>query len=146
MGIEERVFGEPYERADGSTVITVAGLSRTGGAEATPLGVFVVRNGKAEWSPVVDGTKIAVLGVLTGLVAATLACVALIRRQPWPDVRIRHDSSRAALPPGRARPARPPRPASGLATAPRPGRQNRQRVAPKGSSVATPYTVWKSNR
>jgi hypothetical protein len=52
------------------------------------MGVFVVRDGKASWTPVVDGTRIAVLGGLIGLVAAGLATGAMLRRPPWPDLSI----------------------------------------------------------
>ncbi len=43
-GAAGRVYGEPYETADGATVIPVA----------KPLGVFVVRGGEASWVPAVD--------------------------------------------------------------------------------------------
>jgi hypothetical protein len=75
-----RVYGQPYETADGTTVIPVA--RARGGA----LGVFVVKDGKATWLPAADGTAIAMMGILVGLVAATLAGVAMVRRPPWPDL------------------------------------------------------------
>jgi len=90
-----QVFGEPYER-DGVTIIPVAkvgsggasgGGEGTGGPEgqgsgsgqgfgyglgATPIGVYVIRNGTVEWQPAVDVTHIvvraqmvAVVGLLT---------------------------------------------------------------------------------
>ena len=71
-----RVYGQPYETADGTTVIPVL----------RPVGVFVVRDGKAQWQPAVDATRIAALGILVGLVSATLAGVAMVRRPPWPDL------------------------------------------------------------
>jgi hypothetical protein len=76
----KRVFGQPYETADGTTVIPVA--RARGGA----LGVFVVKDGKATWLPAADGTRIAMMGILVGLMAATLAGVAMVRRPPWPDL------------------------------------------------------------
>lgn len=79
------VFGTPYERPDGSLVIPVA---RVRGAKSTPLGVYVVHEGKATWTPAVDHTRIALLGALIGLTAATLATAAVLRRPPWPDVSI----------------------------------------------------------
>ncbi|MDT5210307.1 MAG: hypothetical protein QOF67_2722 [Mycobacterium sp.] len=75
-----RVFGQPYETADGSTVIPVAKLG------AKPLGIFVVKDGKASFVPAVDAGRIAMMGILVGLVSATLAGVAMVRRPPWPDL------------------------------------------------------------
>lgn len=86
--VAQRVFGEAYERADGATVIPVARVRGGKRARAVPMGVFVVRDGKASWTPVVDGTRIAVLGGLIGLVAAGLATGAMLRRPPWPDLSI----------------------------------------------------------
>ncbi|WP_232836172.1 hypothetical protein [Mycolicibacterium smegmatis] len=80
-----RVFGEPYVTPDGATVIPVSTVGRHG---ARPAGVFVVTDGKPVWEPAVDSTRIAMLGELIGLVAATLATVAMVRRPPWPDVRV----------------------------------------------------------
>ena len=75
-----RVYGKPYETADGTTVITVA---RAGGGA---LGVFVVKDGGAKWQPAVDTTRIAVMGIVVGLVSSALAGLAMIRRPPWPDL------------------------------------------------------------
>ena len=47
-----RVHGEPYETADGTTVIPVAKVRRT---EGQLVGVFVIKDGKATWQPAVDG-------------------------------------------------------------------------------------------
>jgi hypothetical protein len=33
-----------------------------------------------------DGTRIALMGVLVGLVSAILAGIAMVRRPPWPDL------------------------------------------------------------
>ncbi len=75
-----RVYGQPYETADGTTVIPVAKVR--GGA----LGVFVVKDGKARWEPAIDATRVAMMGILVGLVSAGLAGVAMVRRPPWPDL------------------------------------------------------------
>jgi hypothetical protein len=75
-----RVYGQPYETADGTTVIPVAKLR--GGA----LGVFVVKDGGATWAPAVDSARIAMMGIFVGLVSAALAGVAMVRRPPWPDL------------------------------------------------------------
>ena len=91
-----RVYGQPHETADGTTVIPVAKVrGRTkSGAEATalrliarPVGVFVIKDGKAAWEPAVDVTRIAVLGVLVGLVGTAFSTLAMVRRPPWPDLR-----------------------------------------------------------
>jgi uncharacterized spore protein YtfJ len=90
-----RVFGQPYETPDGTTVVPVARLrGRTArGADesrirlgAKPLGIFVVKDGKASFVPAVDAGRIAMMGILVGLVSATLAGVAMVRRPPWPDL------------------------------------------------------------
>ncbi|MBL1077419.1 hypothetical protein JK358_23735 [Nocardia sp. 2] len=78
------VYGEPYETSDGSTVITVTG----GLFHPRPLGVFVVHGGEVKWEAAVDDTRIALLGILTGLIAAAFATAAVFKRPPWPDLRI----------------------------------------------------------
>ena len=84
----QRVFGEPYDRPDGTTVIPVARITGGSHPKAKPLGVFVVREGETTWTPVVDRTRVALLGTLVGLVAAGLATGAMLRRPPWPDVTV----------------------------------------------------------
>ncbi|MFI1914436.1 hypothetical protein [Nocardia sp. NPDC020380] len=81
------VYGEPHTTPDGSTVITVTNYATVLGPR--PMGVFVVHGGEVKWEPAVDAGRIAILGVLTGLVAATLATAAVLRRPPWPDTVIR---------------------------------------------------------
>lgn len=71
-----RVYGQAYDTADGATIVPVV----------RPVGVFVVKDGKATWQPAVDATRIALMGILVGLVSATLAGIAMIRRPPWPDL------------------------------------------------------------
>jgi hypothetical protein len=82
-GTRGRVYGEPYRMADGGTVITVAKV-RAG--NSTPVGVFVVHDGTARWVPAVDANRIALLGVMTGLLCGVIASVAVLRRPPWPDL------------------------------------------------------------
>jgi len=82
-GTRGRVYGEPYRMADGGTVITVAKV-RAG--NSTPVGVFVVHEGTARWVPAVDANRIALIGVMTGLLCGVLASVAVLRRPPWPDL------------------------------------------------------------
>lgn len=69
-------FGQQYQTPDGATVIPVS----------KPAGVFVVKDGKPIWSAATDDTRIAILGIVVGLVAATLAGIAMVRRPPWPDM------------------------------------------------------------
>jgi hypothetical protein len=71
-----RVYGQPYETADGTTVIPVV----------KPVGVFAVKDGKATWQPAVDATRLAMMGIFVGLVSALLAGIAMVRRPPWPDL------------------------------------------------------------
>ena len=82
-GTRGRVYGEPYRMADGGTVITVATVR---GGNSTPVGVFVVHAGTARWVPAIDANRIALIGVITGLISAVLACAAMVRRPPWPDL------------------------------------------------------------
>lgn len=89
-----RVYGQPYETAGGTTVIPVAevrGRARRGGESdvkvvTRPAGVFVIKDGDAAWRPAVDTTRITLAGILVGLVSATLAGIAMVRRPPWPDL------------------------------------------------------------
>jgi hypothetical protein len=82
-GTRARVYGEPYPTADGGTVITVAKV-RAG--TATPVGVFVIHGSEVRWVAAVDGNRVALIGVLTGLISGVLASIALLRRPPWPDL------------------------------------------------------------
>jgi hypothetical protein len=75
-----RAYGQPYETADGTTIIPVTKLR--GGA----LGVFVVKDGEVKFEAAVDATRIALMGILVGLVSASLAGAAMVRRPPWPDL------------------------------------------------------------
>ncbi|MEV6660695.1 hypothetical protein [Nocardia fluminea] len=82
------VFGEPIETAAGATVITV---SRAGGLlrHPHPVGVFVVHEGRAHWTPAMDANRIAQLGEWIGLLTGVIAALAILRRPPWPDLRRR---------------------------------------------------------
>ncbi|OBF11034.1 hypothetical protein A5730_06105 [Mycobacterium sp. ACS4054] len=77
-GAAGRVYGEPYQTPDGATVIPVV----------KPLGVFVIRNGEASWKPALDGNRIALIGVITGLLAAVIGSLAVLRQPPWPRMTI----------------------------------------------------------
>jgi hypothetical protein len=74
----DRVYGEPYQMDDGTTVIPVA----------KPVGVFVIHGGKASWVSAVDANRVALIGVLTGLLAAVIATLAVLRQPPWPRITI----------------------------------------------------------
>lgn len=99
-----RVYGEPYVTPDGATVIPVARIKQTrprrrGAAPAgdaaapydvagEPLGVFVISGDQANWVPAVDNNRVALVGVATGFVAALIGTLAVLRRPPWPDLRV----------------------------------------------------------
>lgn len=55
---------------------------------AKPVGVFVIRGGKASWVPAVDANRVALIGVLTGLLAAVIGTLAVLRQPPWPRITI----------------------------------------------------------
>jgi hypothetical protein len=78
------IYGDPFQTADGATVITVAKIGHRG--TAAPVGVFVVHGGKARWVPAVDANRIALIGVITGLLSAVISLLAVLRRPPWPDL------------------------------------------------------------
>ncbi|MEB4208390.1 hypothetical protein [Mycobacterium sp. 94-17] len=81
LGAEQRAgrgYGEPYQTPDGTTVIVVG----------KPLGVFAIRDGQASWTPAVDKGRIALIGVLTGLLAAAIGSLAVLRQPPWPRITI----------------------------------------------------------
>jgi hypothetical protein len=82
-GNRSPVYGEPYRTADGATVIPVAKV-RAGCS--TPVGVFVIHGGTTRWVAAVDADRLALIGVLTGLIAAALGSLAVLRRPPWPDL------------------------------------------------------------
>lgn len=97
-GQPAQVFSQPYQTADGATVIVVSKVrgkfrpSPDGPPEeiavrAKPVGVFVIRGGEVKWEAAVDATRVALMGELIGLVAATLATAAMVRRPPWPDIK-----------------------------------------------------------
>jgi hypothetical protein len=77
-GAAGRVYGQPYQAPDGTTVIPVV----------NPVGVFVIRDGEASWRPAVDRNRIALIGVITGLLAAVIGSLAVLRQPPWPRITI----------------------------------------------------------
>ncbi|WP_343710130.1 hypothetical protein, partial [Mycobacterium sp.] len=67
-------------------IITVT-RGRGRGFAAAPVGVFVVDANRARWLPAFDPHPVALIGVLTGLLSAVIAALAVLRRPPWPDLR-----------------------------------------------------------
>jgi hypothetical protein len=98
-GQPAKVYSQPYQTPDGATIIAVSKVrgKLAAGEEielrVKPVGVFVIRGEDVKWEAAVDATPIALIGVLTGLVAATLGTLAMVRRPPWPDIRINDASS-----------------------------------------------------
>lgn len=78
----KRVYGDPIER-DGLTVIPAADVRGGGGGggdkennggggfglSARPVGVYVVREGDVRWEPAFDLNRVAIMGLMTGIVA-----------------------------------------------------------------------------
>ncbi|MBF6236553.1 hypothetical protein IU474_05600 [Nocardia otitidiscaviarum] len=87
-------FGTPYQTPDGTTIVPV---SRTGYFRKAlrPVGMYVIREGTVRFEPAFDHTRIALLAELVGLVAAGLVTGAILRRPPWPDLRITQRVTRA---------------------------------------------------
>jgi uncharacterized spore protein YtfJ len=96
-----RVYGDPYEK-DGVTIIPAAKVRGSGGVgrgkkdkkrpvggyqiNATPVGAYVIREGKVRWQPalnlnrvILGGQIVGALAVVGGIVRATIGA----RRQPW---------------------------------------------------------------
>jgi hypothetical protein len=48
----------------------------------------VIRGGEASWVPAFDSNRVALIGVLTGLLAAVIATLAVLRQPPWPRITI----------------------------------------------------------
>ena len=66
------VFGEPYEASNGSVIVTV---SRGGwcGFPERAIGIYTVTAAGTTWTPAVDASRHALIGVCTGLMAAFAA-------------------------------------------------------------------------
>jgi hypothetical protein len=73
-------FGEPFEAANGTVVITVTGPS------GRPVGVYSVTPEKATWTATVEGNKVALIAAITAFVATVLGTAAILRRPPWPEL------------------------------------------------------------
>jgi uncharacterized spore protein YtfJ len=101
----KRVFGEPIER-DGVTIVPVARIRGGGGggegtgpaaaegekgqapggwgggwgAQATPAGVYVIKEGDVAWQPAVDVNRLAVGGQIAFIIALLVLRSILKRR------------------------------------------------------------------
>jgi uncharacterized spore protein YtfJ len=78
----KRVYGEPIER-EGLTIVPAADVRGGGGGgsdsannggggfglTARPVGVYIVKDGQVEWEPAVDASRIAIMGMVTSIVA-----------------------------------------------------------------------------
>jgi hypothetical protein len=74
------IFSEPFEASNGTVIVTV---SNSGGRA---VGIYTVTAQSVTWTPAVDGSRVALIAVCTGFVAALLGTAAVLRRPPWPDL------------------------------------------------------------
>jgi len=79
------IFSEPYQASDGTVVVTV---SRTGWRNhpGHPVGVYTIHAGTTTWTPAVDASRHRLIGVCTGLLAAVIGVLTVLRRPPWPEL------------------------------------------------------------
>lgn len=93
----KRVFGEPFEK-DGVTIIPAARVAGGGGGgsggdanggqgtgggfgmKASPVGAFVIKDGKVSWIPAVDVNRV-ILGAQFAAVFMLLSMRAMMRRR-----------------------------------------------------------------
>jgi uncharacterized spore protein YtfJ len=97
--LTDRVIGSPIER-DGATVIPVVAVRGGGGggvghdpksgeegsgggwgAEARPVGAYILEGGQVRWQPAVDVTRIVVGGQVVAVVALLVLRRVLRRRR-----------------------------------------------------------------
>src|SRR5947209_439455 len=97
-------FKEPYEASDGTVVVAVC---RTGWRNDSehPIGIYTIHAGTTTWTPAIDGGRHRLIGVWTGLLAAVIGVLALLRRPPWPEL---SEKVMVALALSRAAGERPP--------------------------------------
>ncbi|MGW7531952.1 hypothetical protein [Amycolatopsis sp. NPDC054798] len=79
------VFGEPFETASGTVLVTVTRQGRRGGP-GRAVGLYTINADGVTWTPAVDQGRIALIGVCTGFVAAALGTLAVLHRPPWPNL------------------------------------------------------------
>lgn len=79
------VFGEPYETASGTVLVTVTREGRRGGP-GRAVGLYTINADGVTWTPATDQGRIALIGACTGFVAAAFATLAVVLRPPWPNL------------------------------------------------------------
>lgn len=84
-----RYLDEPTTIDDRTPLIPVSRRGLRG--EPVTVGVLTITDGATTWTPVVDGGRVALIGVVTGLIAATLDSAAVLRQPPWPRMTIHTD-------------------------------------------------------
>jgi hypothetical protein len=79
------IFSEPYQASDGTVVVTV---SRTGWRNHSghAIGIYTIHAGTTTWTPAIDASRHRLIGVCTGLLAAVIGVLAVLRRPPWPEL------------------------------------------------------------
>ncbi|MFW0793823.1 hypothetical protein AAFP30_08435 [Gordonia sp. CPCC 205515] len=82
-------FGAPVVVDERTTIIPVSRRGLFGRPVA--VGAFTVSDGRTTWTPIVDQGRVALIGVVTGLVAAALCSAAVYKRPPWPAMTIVED-------------------------------------------------------
>lgn len=83
------VYSEPLRIDESTTVVLVSRQTRSGGT--VPLGALTTHDGATEWTATPEPDRLALAGIAVGFVAATLACVAMVRRPPWPEILIHEE-------------------------------------------------------
>ncbi|EON32778.1 hypothetical protein GTC6_10476 [Gordonia terrae C-6] len=79
-------FDDPITIDEQTTMIPVSRRGFRGRPVA--VGAYTVTGGVTTWTPAVDSGRVALIGVITGLVAATLGSAAVLRQPPWPRMTI----------------------------------------------------------
>ena len=87
-------FGDPITVDEHTTFIPVSRRGLFGLPVA--MGAFTISDGTATWTPIVDQGRVALSGVVTGLVAATLGSAAVYKQPPWPTMTIVDDRGTAS--------------------------------------------------
>ncbi len=82
-------FDDPITIDERTTMIPVSRRGFRG--RPTAVGAYTVTDGATTWTPAVDSGRVALIGVLTGLVAAALGSAAVLRQPPWPRMTIGQD-------------------------------------------------------
>ncbi|AKN15424.1 hypothetical protein MHAE_13073 [Mycobacterium haemophilum DSM 44634] len=81
----KRGYGEPYETADGATVIPVASIGVGRARRRFHRGE---QNAQADQDAPAFGFAAVPMGVITGLLAAVIGTLAVLRQPPWPRITI----------------------------------------------------------